>query len=275
MPLQNPLSAELALHAPAAGAEPAARRPPQPARRARPTSALFEIAHLYHAPGGRSRPRRWRDEPWTLGLVLAGRLGGASWRGAGPEADFFTAKGVLETVLRAARRRRSRLEPAAAAVPAPGPRGARSWSGRRRRAGEIGELHPLVGRAVRSRGPRRGVRARPRPARRRRCRPGSATRRSPTSRPCCRTSPWSWTTRSRPSSSSPPRARPGRRCCADVERVRRLPRRAPARRRARCRWRLRLVFQDPERTLTEDEASAVREKVVRALADRFNAELRS
>jgi phenylalanyl-tRNA synthetase beta subunit len=34
------------------------------------------------------------------------------------------------------------------------------------------------------------------------------------------------------------------------------------------------VFQDPERTLTEDEASAVRELVVAALADRFGAELR-
>ena len=38
---------------------------------------------------------------------------------------------------------------------------------------------------------------------------------------------------------------------------------------------LRLVFQDPERTLTEDEASAVRETVVKALAERFGAELRS
>ena len=38
---------------------------------------------------------------------------------------------------------------------------------------------------------------------------------------------------------------------------------------------LRLVFQDPERTLTEDEATAVRKTVVEALADRFKAELRS
>ena len=38
---------------------------------------------------------------------------------------------------------------------------------------------------------------------------------------------------------------------------------------------IRLVFQDPERTLTEDEASEVRGAVVAALAARFNAELRS
>ncbi len=38
---------------------------------------------------------------------------------------------------------------------------------------------------------------------------------------------------------------------------------------------LRLVFQDPERTLTEDEATAVRETVVETLAGRFDAELRS
>jgi phenylalanyl-tRNA synthetase beta chain len=37
---------------------------------------------------------------------------------------------------------------------------------------------------------------------------------------------------------------------------------------------VRLVFQDPARTLTEDEASAVREQVVAVLADRFGAELR-
>ena len=38
---------------------------------------------------------------------------------------------------------------------------------------------------------------------------------------------------------------------------------------------IRLVFQDPARTLTEEEASAVRERVIAALAERFGAELRS
>jgi phenylalanyl-tRNA synthetase beta chain len=38
---------------------------------------------------------------------------------------------------------------------------------------------------------------------------------------------------------------------------------------------IHLVFQSPERTLTEDEASAVRDRIVAALAERFGAELRA
>ncbi|HEX4745539.1 MAG TPA: phenylalanine--tRNA ligase subunit beta [Gaiellaceae bacterium] len=38
---------------------------------------------------------------------------------------------------------------------------------------------------------------------------------------------------------------------------------------------IHLAFQSPERTLTEDEASAVRETIVTALAERFGAELRT
>jgi phenylalanyl-tRNA synthetase beta chain len=37
---------------------------------------------------------------------------------------------------------------------------------------------------------------------------------------------------------------------------------------------IHLAFQSPERTLTEEEASAARERIVAALADRFGAELR-
>jgi phenylalanyl-tRNA synthetase beta chain len=38
---------------------------------------------------------------------------------------------------------------------------------------------------------------------------------------------------------------------------------------------IHLAFQSPERTLTEDEATALRERIVAALAERFGAELRS
>ena len=81
------------------------------------------------------------DEPWTSALVLAGRLGGSSWTGAGREADFFTAKGVLETALRPPRRA-VRLEPLQQPYLHPG-RAARVLVGADAvRAGEIGELHP-------------------------------------------------------------------------------------------------------------------------------------
>ena len=38
---------------------------------------------------------------------------------------------------------------------------------------------------------------------------------------------------------------------------------------------IHLAFQSPERTLTEDEATTLRDRIVAALAERFGAELRS
>jgi phenylalanyl-tRNA synthetase beta chain len=38
---------------------------------------------------------------------------------------------------------------------------------------------------------------------------------------------------------------------------------------------IHLTFQSPERTLTEDEASEIRDRIVAALTDRFGAELRA
>jgi phenylalanyl-tRNA synthetase beta subunit len=38
---------------------------------------------------------------------------------------------------------------------------------------------------------------------------------------------------------------------------------------------VRLVFQHPERTLTEAEASEIRERIVAALRERLGAELRT
>ena len=38
---------------------------------------------------------------------------------------------------------------------------------------------------------------------------------------------------------------------------------------------LRLAFQSPERTLSDEDAAALRERIVAALAERFGAELRA
>jgi phenylalanyl-tRNA synthetase beta chain len=106
-------------------------------------AALFEIAHLYHAPGGIVNADTLAQEPWTLGVVLAGRLGGSSWAGDGPTCDFFCAKGVLGAVtgrlgvsVTLASTTRPYLHPGRAAVILAGePPTA---------IGEIGELHPVT-----------------------------------------------------------------------------------------------------------------------------------
>jgi phenylalanyl-tRNA synthetase beta chain len=38
---------------------------------------------------------------------------------------------------------------------------------------------------------------------------------------------------------------------------------------------IRVAFQSPERTLSDEDASALRERIVSALAERFGAELRA
>ena len=38
---------------------------------------------------------------------------------------------------------------------------------------------------------------------------------------------------------------------------------------------IQFAFQSPERTLTEEEATTARERIVAALAERFSAELRA
>ena len=55
--------------------------------------------------------------------------------------------------------------------------------------------------------------------------------------------------------------------------LRRLPRRPGGR--GRKSVALHLVFQAPDRTLTDDDAAASRARIVDALAERFGAELRS
>jgi phenylalanyl-tRNA synthetase beta chain len=99
--------------------------------------ALFEIAHLVRPQPGHELP----DEPWGLAFVLAGRLGGSSWRGSGLEADVLVAKGVLGAVLDRLGVE-WRLEAASAAHLSPG-RAASVIVGDRV-VGELGELHPTV-----------------------------------------------------------------------------------------------------------------------------------
>jgi phenylalanyl-tRNA synthetase beta chain len=62
----------------------------------RADASLVEIAHVYLPREGELLP----DEPWTLGGLLCGRLGGEGWRRSGEAASFFVAKGVLEVLLR-------------------------------------------------------------------------------------------------------------------------------------------------------------------------------
>lgn len=234
---------------------------------------LFEIAHLYHAPGGVVTTERLADEPWTLAIALHGRLGGEGWDGAGRTTDFFTAKGILETIC-------SRLGVAVRLEPAPQPylhpgRAARIvlGDGEGVVAGELGELHPAVaerfeleGRiavleldldrlaaAVPSAFPYAPVPDQP---------PvlqdiavvvdGSVSAEQLTA--------------AAREVGAPLLTHAG------VFDVYRDEQRLGA---GKVSLAIRLVFQDPERTLTEDEASAVRETVVAALAERFQAELRS
>ena len=60
--------------------------------------------------------------------------------------------------------------------------------------------------------------------------------------------------------------------CASA-RLRRLSRRAGPR--GPEVGRARVAFQSPERTLADDDAAAIRERIVAALAERFGAELRA
>ncbi len=99
--------------------------------------ALFEVAHTFHPRPGEPLAH----EPWTLGLVVAGSLGGAGWTGAGAPADVFLVKGLVGAVLdrlgvpwRVERLVAPHLHPG---------RAARILVGDRV-VGELGELHPLV-----------------------------------------------------------------------------------------------------------------------------------
>jgi phenylalanyl-tRNA synthetase beta chain len=130
-----------------------------------PQVALFESAHVYRAgvaamgngagaPGSGSRPEGpARERHHIAALMTRGARG--SWRSEPWAADFYTAKGVLEAALSsvklpfALRGEPSgvtpRGEPAERPFLHPG-RSASVLLGDERKAGWIGELHPLVAR---------------------------------------------------------------------------------------------------------------------------------
>jgi phenylalanyl-tRNA synthetase beta chain len=94
----------------------------------RPDLSIYEIAHVYRPRAGETLP----DEPWTLGALIAGR-----------DVSFFTAKGVLETVLGAVGVRLE-VEPGAGRDPFLHPgRAARILVGGHD-IGCVGELHPSL-----------------------------------------------------------------------------------------------------------------------------------
>ncbi len=94
----------------------------------RPDVSIYEIAHVYRPRDGETLP----DEPWTLGALFAGR-----------DVSFFTAKGVLETVLGAVGVRLE-VEPGAGRDPFLHPgRAARILVGGHD-IGYLGELHPSL-----------------------------------------------------------------------------------------------------------------------------------
>ena len=171
-------------------------------------ASLFELAHVYLPHEGELLP----DEPWRLGAVLHGWLGGEGWHASGARGRVLPGQGRARGG-RGRRRHpahvRARRRPRR--VPAPGPGGARAGGrgGRRvpRRAAPAGR------RALRARGAGRGLRGRRRDAR---GGAAGAARRDAvrrTSRRCGRTSPWSWPTSTWPGSSRRPCAARAGRCC--------------------------------------------------------------
>jgi phenylalanyl-tRNA synthetase beta chain len=266
--LANPLSAELACM----------RRTLVPsllaaARRNRAAGredvALFEVAHLYHPPPGGVSADHLADEPWTVGAVLAGRLGGTSWNGDGRETDFSCAKGVVEAV---AARLGVKLgfAPIAPAHLHPGRAAHVTCAGET--IGEVGELHPAVverfdleGRVavfeldldrLAAAAPARAVYA-------------TISKQPPVRQDIAvvvaDTVAAADVVEAALATGAP--------LLVDA-RVFDVYRDAERLGAGHVSLAVRLTFQDPVRTLTEDEASAVRERVVAALAERFGAALR-
>ncbi|MBE3589272.1 MAG: phenylalanine--tRNA ligase subunit beta [Firmicutes bacterium] len=108
----------------------------------RTDAALFEIARVYMG-ADEVAAGRLPQEPLRLAFVASGRLAPRHWReGEGRAADFFTAKGVVEAVLRLFRVEDARWERAREPFLHPG-RAAYAAAGGRA-LGWVGELHPRV-----------------------------------------------------------------------------------------------------------------------------------
>ena len=102
-----------------------------------PGAALFELARVYRPTGG-----LLPEEPATVAAVFCGEATPPTWRGPERRWDFYSAKGVLEAVLRSVR-----LGPVSYA-PGGGmpfhPTRVASLSVDRAGVGVLGELHPDV-----------------------------------------------------------------------------------------------------------------------------------
>lgn len=89
------------------------------------------------------------EREWIVGLMF-GQPGRDHWRGEAPVVDFFSAKGIVETLARAA-------HVVVTAVPADNPYGHPGRQARLevdgRKVGWVGEIHPLVLRDFDVRGP--------------------------------------------------------------------------------------------------------------------------
>jgi phenylalanyl-tRNA synthetase beta chain len=230
-------------------------------------ASLCELAHVYLPAEGELLP----DEPWRLGAVLHGHLGGEGWRTSGPEAGFFVAKGVLEAVARAAGIALT-FEPGAGrdAFLHPG-RAARVLAGGVD-AGFLGELHPRVAERYELEGPVAVFEV------------DVATLEAALPTLLVET----------PFADVPPLRQDIAVVVADEHLAGELESaarsaggallrdvgvfdvyRGPALGEGRRSLAIRLTFQAEDRTLTDEEVRPIREKIVEQLAERFGATLRS
>jgi phenylalanyl-tRNA synthetase beta chain len=99
---------------------------------------LFELGRVYQ-PGG---PEGLAIEESRLGIVLAGHLGGESWAGAGAAADFSTLVGVVDALLERLGITTTRTVERDSVLLHPG-RAAAVMAGDSR-LGVLGELHPRL-----------------------------------------------------------------------------------------------------------------------------------
>jgi phenylalanyl-tRNA synthetase beta chain len=116
-----------------------------------PDVAIFESGTVYRASDASARAPGETvagiHEHHALGALLTGALAPRSWRGEGPAADLFAAKGLLEALLErfhvewsATPREWPFLHPGRSAAVIARPR----EGGEERTLGFLGEVHPLV-----------------------------------------------------------------------------------------------------------------------------------
>jgi phenylalanyl-tRNA synthetase beta chain len=107
---------------------------------------LYELGRVYLPepdPRHPSGPLAWpAHEPRRLGLALTGRRGPKAWTGGGEPLDFYDVKGAVENVLEASGVSGARFEPVE--VPSLHPASAAALIIAEKRAGTLGQVHPLV-----------------------------------------------------------------------------------------------------------------------------------